>query len=522
MSEYGDADQETAWRSDISAGLARRRAKEIRFRLAGRSAVVFATLMLAALLASLFVLASSAFVRHELTLETRLSTLQTADGSSPIADFTASVRGDITDALPDIGDSLDAARDLSLMVPRLAIVAEAERQAAVLKTRGRAAPVTIPISDDIDLYLKGRSSAEFVRQANAFVLTPSLAGAATLRVPPSAVGLLDRVRAETEGGVLTSETPSLLFETDQGVWKGTTVSDNNLMIEPLLGRLVGAPDTRVVSGRLRLLWTPESERVFSDRQAAMARWLQKDGLIRQGLNLRFFTGTDSTYPELAGILAALVGSLLTMVVTASLAVPIGIMAAVYLEEFARDGRLTRFIELNINNLAAVPSIIFGLLGVAVLLNLADLPRSAPLVGGLVLALLTLPTIIISARAALRTVPMDHRNAALAIGATRVQVVADHVLPLAMPGILTGSIIGLARALGETAPLLLIGMVAFVVEVPSGIRDEATTLPVLIFNWSKGAERAWEPLTAAAVVVLLALLLAINAFAVYLRNRLEQR
>jgi phosphate transport system permease protein len=211
-----------------------------------------------------------------------------------------------------------------------------------------------------------------------------------------------------------------------------------------------------------------------------------------------------------------------MAVTLLLSLPIGVAAAIYLEEFAPRNRITDFIEVNINNLAAVPSIVFGLLGAAVFINFFDLPRSAPLVGGLVLSLITLPTIIIATRAALGAVPPSIREGALAVGASLPQTVFHHVLPLASPGIMTGAIIGLARALGETAPLLLIGMVAFVAEPPDGPLDSATALPVLVYKWSSSAERAWQPMTSASIIVLLVFMFAMNALAVYLRRRLERR
>jgi len=276
------------------------------------------------------------------------------------------------------------------------------------------------------------------------------------------------------------------------------------------------------SVRVRIIETPESARNMTDRQIAWTLALKAMDRIKLGANAALLTNADSTYPEIAGTVAAIAGSLWTMMVTALIAVPIGIAAAVYLEEFAPKNRITDFIEVNINNLAAVPSIVFGLLGAAVFVNFLNLPRSAPLVGGLVLGLLTLPTIIIASRASLRAVPPSIRAAALGVGASQTQAVFHHVVPLAAPGILTGSIIGMARALGETAPLLLIGMVAFVAEVPSGPTDEATALPVLVYQWSTGAERAWEPNTAAAIVVLLAFMVLMNAMAVFLRRRLERR
>ena len=243
---------------------------------------------------------------------------------------------------------------------------------------------------------------------------------------------------------------------------------------------------------------------------------------RPRFNATFFSTGDSREPEQAGILGAAVGSLFTLIVTLLLSFPIGVLAAVYLEEFAPKNRWTDLVEVNINNLAAVPSIIFGLLGLAVFLNFFGLPRSAPLVGGMVLALMTLPTIIIAARAALKAVPPSIREAALGIGASKLQVMTHHVLPLAMPGILTGTIIGMAQALGETAPLLMIGMVAFIVDIPGGFTDPATVLPVQIYIWADSPERAFVAKTSAAIMVLLGFLICMNALAIWLRKRFERR
>lgn len=246
------------------------------------------------------------------------------------------------------------------------------------------------------------------------------------------------------------------------------------------------------------------------------------GSVEKRFNFTFFTNSDSREPELAGIRGAVVGSVLTLLVTLVLSFPIGVATAIYLEEFAPKNWLTDFIEVNINNLAAVPSVIFGLLGLAVFINFFGLPRSVPLVGGLVLSLMTLPTIIISSRAAIKSVPPSIREAALGMGASKVQTVIHHVLPLAMPGMLTGTIIGMAQALGETAPLLMIGMVAFIVSAPAGITDPATVLPVQIFLWSDSPERAFVEKTSAAIMVLLTFLILMNSFAVWLRKRLERR
>jgi len=266
----------------------------------------------------------------------------------------------------------------------------------------------------------------------------------------------------------------------------------------------------------------ESGSRLSEKQVAWLDGLKADGRLKRSLAWNFFTSGDSREPELAGIRGALVGSFYTLLVTLIVVFPLGVASAVYLEEFAPKNRVTDLIEVNINNLAAVPSIVFGLLGLAVYLNTFHLPRSAPLVGGLTLALMTLPTIIIAGRAALKAVPPSLREAATGLGASPVQVVFHHVLPLSMPGILTGTIIGMAQALGETAPLLMIGMVAFIVDIPGGVTDAATVLPVQIFLWADSPERAFLEKTAAAILVLLAFLVLMNAIAIWCRNHFEKR
>jgi phosphate transport system permease protein len=250
--------------------------------------------------------------------------------------------------------------------------------------------------------------------------------------------------------------------------------------------------------------------------------LDSRAAVRTRFNSEFLSSADATDPAAVGIWGAFKGSLLTMLVTLALAFPIGVLSAVYLEEYAPRHRWTDLIEVSINNLAAVPSIIFGLLGLAVFLNTMHLPRSAPLVGGLTLALMTMPVIVIAGRNAIKSVPPSIRDAALGIGASRIQVVFHHVLPLALPGILTGTIIGMARALGETAPLLMIGMRAFIATPPGGIADPATVLPVQIFLWSDEVSRGFVEKTSAAIIVLLVFLMAMNGLAIYLRNRFERR
>lgn len=279
-------------------------------------------------------------------------------------------------------------------------------------------------------------------------------------------------------------------------------------------------DTFIKEGGLK------SDKLISDRlndhQISWIKQWSDNGQLDSHFNWAFFSHSDSRDPELAGIRGALTGTFLTIIVTMAIAFPIGVFAAVYLEEFAPKNKFTDLIEININNLAAVPSIVFGLLGLAVFINIFGMPRSAPLVGGLVLALMTIPTIIISSRSAIKAVPPSLKEAALGLGASKMQTVFHQVLPQAMPGILTGAIIGIAQAIGETAPLLMIGMVAFIVDIPQTFTDAATVLPVQIYIWSDSPERAFTAKTSAAILVLLVVLMCINALAVYMRKKFESK
>ena len=320
---------------------------------------------------------------------------------------------------------------------------------------------------------------------------------------------------------LSEELPSILVAVNGGLVKVTRLG-NSAASGTVLLPIGSTADAGPGSWQIVTYVSPESRRRVNDRVVAWLERLRARGMVQNDFNWSFFTSGDSREPELAGIRGALVGSLLTLLVTLGLCLPIGVAAAVYLEEFAPKNRLTELIEVNINNLAAVPSIVFGLLGLAIFLDLLGLPRSAPLVGGMVLALLVLPTIIIAARAALKAVPPSIKEAALGVGASHQQAVFHHVLPLAVPGIMTGTIIGMAHALGETAPLLMIGMVAFIVEVPKGLTDAATVLPVQIYLWSDLPEIAFQAKTAAAIMVLLVFLFAMNGAAIVLRRMFERR
>lgn len=323
----------------------------------------------------------------------------------------------------------------------------------------------------------------------------------------------ERGRKRSLGALLSSGAPYEL--------RDRVVADPSLVGRTIPVWFTASPDVDMF--QKGQLGAPDAEtfRLKPEQVEWLSRLEQQERLATQ-FNTRFFSAGDSREPEQSGIWGATVGSFFTLLVTLSLSLPMGIAAAIYLEEFAPRNRWTDLIEVNINNLAAVPSIVFGLLGLAVFINFFHLPRSSPLVGGLVLTLMTLPVIIIAGRSALKAVPPSIREAALGVGASSMQTVLHHVLPLALPGMLTGGIIGMARALGESAPLLMIGMVAFIVDIPSGVLDPATVLPVQIYLWADSPERAFVERTSAAILVLLGFLILMNGLAVYLRRRFERR
>jgi phosphate transport system permease protein len=325
-------------------------------------------------------------------------------------------------------------------------------------------------------------------------------------------------------GVGLVDVPAIAADTAFGKGAGLAVSENGwLTLRDAIAR-----DPSILTRATTIKIPSSSAIAFAERgegnaeDKALYKSLSDKGVMSTGFNSQFLTRSDATDPTQAGIWGALKGSLLTMAVTLLLAFPIGVLSALYLEEYAPRNRWTDLIEVSINNLAAVPSIIFGLLGLAVFLSMWGMPRSAPIVGGMTLALMTMPVIVIAGRNAIKAVPPSIRDAALGIGASRIQVVFHHVLPLALPGILTGTIIGMARALGETAPLLMIGMRAFVATPPGGVNDPATVLPVQIFLWSDEVSKGFIEKTSAAIIVLLVFLLAMNAVAIYLRNKFETR
>ena len=498
--------------------LRQRRNAERRFELYGQAAIGIAISFLLVLLLSIIIKSSAAFTQH--TVSVTLDRPDFADQTEfTVTEVNLAVRDQLLDLFPEADADRSARADLYNITTRLAVLPLRERLLADPAIARAPIRARLALSDDLDLYLKN----EIDRHRSAYV---GDAG----RLSVSDVGLYRLTDAGPDGFVSfqdqvqnsQADAQDILISLGQAWFELERVSGAVLVLShlagplPALGEQAGAPINATY-----LDSTSENRRV-SLRQIAIILHLKDRGEIARHFNTNLFANADSTYPELAGAAAALLGSLFTMLVTALFALPVGVLAAVYLEEFARKSRLTSIIEVNINNLAAVPSIIFGLLGAAVFLNTFGLPRSIPFVGGLVLGLLVLPTIIIASRAALRAVPPSVRDAALGLGASPTQAVFHHVLPLAAPGILTGAIIAMARALGETAPLLLIGMVAFISEVPTSPNDEATVLPVLIYKWFSGAERAWEPMTSAVILILLTVLVAMNLIAVVLRRRFERR
>ena len=365
----------------------------------------------------------------------------------------------------------------------------------------------------------GNGLSGFVRTEVAvefdFPTAPIVIDAATLQG-----GNADMVLSNANLPAVTSGAAKAALGKDADTWIGShawlTVRDAIKRDPSILERR----ETLYLPGSADLDLAAKGE-ASAEAEAAYAR-LSEAGATKSALNIDFLTASDATDPTQVGIWGALKGSLFTMLVTLALSFPIGVLAALYLEEYAPRNRWTDMIEVSINNLAAVPSIIFGLLGLAIFLNVMHLPRSASLVGGLTLALMTMPVIVIAGRNAIKAVPPSIRDAALGIGASPIQVVFHHVLPLALPGIMTGTIIGMARALGETAPLLMIGMRAFIASPPGGITDPATGLPVQIFLWSDEVSRGFVEKTSAAIIVLLVFLLGMNSIAIYLRNKFEKR
>lgn len=504
-------------RSTTDANVRRRYRRERRFKLYGQLALGTAFAMLVFLLVTIIGNGYTGFMQHEVALDIQLDPdrLELADTRDPESLAKAAYDTVVKDALksefPHVKSRNDSRLLRTNLVSKDADLAVAEAVQADPSMIGTSQRIWVKVHDDIDTFLKGKLT-EIDRWAPSSAAQVKVEGdRARISAPQSAFN------GATPGG----GRPSYLVSINGGIVKLTAVSTDGadgIVLVPLRNEAAAASGAWSVSAYA----TPESDRRINDKIIAWVMTLQDQGRIENRFNVSFFQTGASTAPESAGIWSAAVGSFLTLLVTLALSFPIGVMAAIYLEEFAPKNRWTDLIEVNINNLAAVPSIIFGLLGLAVFLNFFGLPRSAPVVGGMVLALMTLPTIIIASRAALKSVPPSIRQAALGMGASRIQTVTHHVLPLAMPGILTGTIIGMAQALGETAPLLMIGMVAFVADIPGGFTDSATVLPVQIYLWADSPERAFVAKTSAAIMVLLAFLILMNALAVLLRKRFERR
>lgn len=599
----------TAMRDLVNQQIRRRYAAETRFRWFGIAMVSTAIAACALLLLSVMAQSVPALTENRLHLTIQV----TPDKADPLGkrvpsdireqgNFYGMVQDGLIARFPT-AEADGALDDLFDVVTSLAAVPIGRTIAADPSLIGKSLEVSLPINDDLDLFLKGAYGKTRVSEGSddltvtaqedgSFVLSggrapfakpvanlrqdlqtaardletalgpkqqrlaiakaqvealkaralalkaseaPGLAAAEALadQAETTAASLADEITNDQlnlaaykaaiqgDGGViaLSDDKPTILVERGGATYKLTRISANAatgvLLIRDTSTRT--DPAWRTVQ-----LATPQNGRAVNDEVIAFGRQLQATGAIKPALNTTIFTRSDSNEPELAGILSALVGTILTLLVTFCTAVPIGVATAVYLEEFAPKNALTDFIEVNINNLAAVPSIVFGLLGFAVFLTFFNMPRSAPIVGGIVLTLMSLPVIIIASRAALKSVPPSIREAALGVGASRMQAVFHHVLPLAMPGIMTGSILAMAHALGETAPLLMIGMVAFIADIPTSFTDSATVLPVELFMWAGRPERAWEPRTAMAILILLLFMILMNAVAIFLRRKFERR
>jgi phosphate transport system permease protein len=484
--------------ADVSAELvAKRYRTERRFRAYGLVSLGITALFLAFLVYDIVGKGIPAFFEHTVTLPVTIAA-DKVDAAKPAAgDYGTLAKDALKAAVP----SMEARKDRKALLSVLSSGAGDDlRQKVVGDTSliGKTLDAKLLLSADADLYFKGGQSK-----------TTNVQGEGDLTIAQEGE---DYALTGAIAGI--EEREIILF--NEGGLRIKSVAPDKL-IEPTAVGAVPAAKWRHVK-----LAKAEADRRINDQQVAVLETLKGKGLVQRGFSWRLLSSGDSREPELAGIRGALVGSLLTIIITLAISLPIGIAAAVYLEEFARKGKLTDFIEVNINNLAAVPSIIFGLLGLAVFLNFFGMPRSAPLVGGLVLALLVMPTIIIASRAAFRSVPPSIKEAALGVGASHQQAVFHHVLPLAVPGILTGTILGVARAFGETAPLLMIGMVAFIVDVPDRFTDAATLLPVQIYLWSDLPELGFQSRTAAAIMILMCVLFALNGAAIYLRKRFERR
>jgi phosphate transport system permease protein len=509
--------------------LAKRYRAELRLKAYGIIAIGIAFLFLVFLLVDILTKAWPAFTEHEFRMELTASAeaLDIGDPSDPAvlmrASYVQPIRQKLLEYFPEAAEDRRARSALFGLISRGGGEPLRERIMADASLIGTKLTVPVYMSDDADYFYKGyvTSISTF---ATAGTATPSAtSGTITLTstAPDFAFILATVGAAPGATATLTDEMPSRIVAINGGRIKITEVAADRIIGDVLVALAAAAPATPS-AWSVETFEQPQTNRKMSDREIAWLLNLKETDHVTSGPNWRFFSSSDSREAELAGIFGALAGSAFTMLITLVICLPLGVGAAIYLEEFAPRNRVVDVIEVNINNLAAVPSIVFGLLGLAVFLGFLGLPRSAPLVGGLVLALLVLPTIIIASRAALKAVPPSIREGALGVGASHQQAVFHHVLPLALPGIFTGTIIGMAHALGETAPLLLIGMVAFIVDPPTGITSAATVLPVQVFLWSDLPEIGFRAKTSLAIIVLLLFLFAMNGLAIFLRSRFEKR
>jgi phosphate transport system permease protein len=500
--------------------LARRYASERRFRALGLTAVGSAIVALVLLLSTVVGQGIAAFTLNYATLEVDLSADKLDPANVARTNFDAIVNAAVDRALPFATARADRRAARGLISDGAGLLLR-EQVLESPEMAGGTHTVALPVSDTVDLYLKGYGAETKTIRGEGTATPSGVSDEIAVTIDPAAMAALFGAPSDVQPGRITATSPSVLLRLNGGVVKATSITPSGIAGEVLVP--LSSADTAVAGDwKALIIGSGEGERQISDREIAYAETLRDAGALKARPNWIFLTRGASREPEMAGVLGAVIGSFMTMAVTLALSFPLAVAAAVYLEEFAPKNRWTDLIEVNINNLAAVPSIVFGLLGLAVFLNFFGLPRSAPLVGGMVLALINLPTIIIASRAALKAVPPSIREAALGIGASRLQTVFHHVLPLALPGIMTGTIIGMAHALGETAPLLMIGMVAFIVDIPSGLTQPATVLPVQIFMWSDFPEAAFQQKTAAAIIILLVVLVLFNAVAVFLRSRFERR
>ncbi len=561
----------------VYAGLDRRYAAERRFRRYGMLAVLSGLAFLVIMFTSIILNGYSAFRQHYVQLAVEYDESRIDRDDPAASDFEGIVKGAMRGMFPWMSERKDKKR-LYGLVSGDAAYAIRGRIAGNPSLTGEKEDLWVLLDDDADMFFKGYVTPVDRRPMSSRIELAFDGERAILTGDEAAFeGIVKAVREELQRQLAVAErelknTGRLLEEIEAGATDSDEIVRLRSRLESLQERVsdfearafsadlneeigagvssylvnvngvyiwINAVTTTGVTGevfaqntkglpgvfdqwQLVTLEVPPADRRLSDKEVSILLSLQDQGRVESRFNSVFFTAGDSREPEQSGILGALKGSMYMLVVTLLLSFPVGVAAAVYLEEFAPQNQWTDFIEVNINNLAAVPSVVFGLLGLAVFINFFGLPRSAPLVGGLVLTLMTLPTIIISGRAALKSIPPSIREAALGIGASKVQTVFYHVLPLALPGMLTGTIIGMAQALGESAPLLMIGMVAFIVDVPQGFTDPATALPVQIYLWADSPERAFVERTSAAIMVLLGFLITMNALAVVLRKRFERR